>query len=339
MNGRLLVFNCHEAWVYQLHLLRRPLDVVVDLPGRHLRGWDSAVRPLPPLARLVSLGDVRASRETYDCILAHNLTDLLDVKTLPGPRLLVIHLTLDGMILEQRAKTERRDFQRATARFLSMSRAHVMAVSLLKGRSWGFTNEEDVVPLTADPADYLPWQGDRAAALRIASFVMRRPQTLLWSLHQQAFADVPVTLVGHNPELPGVRPSRDWDELKRILQHHRFYIHTADPNLEDGYNTATLEAMAAGLPVLGNCHPTSPIQHGVNGFLSDDPVELKSYAQQLLADHELARQMGQAAQRTVLEQFSGEAFRTGMLRCIEEAQRLWHLPGADTSLGGNHRDQ
>jgi glycosyltransferase involved in cell wall biosynthesis len=321
MNGRLLVFNCHEAWVYQLRLLNLPIDIVVDLPGRHTREWDRAIRPIPPSSRLISLSEVQASRETYDCIIAHNLTDLLDVKALAGPRLLMIHLTLDGMILEQQAKTNREEFRRAVAQFVEITRAHVVAVSRLKGRSWGF--EEDVVPLCAEPAEYLPWEGNLAKGLRIASFVKRRPQTLLWEFHQNAFADVPVTLVGHNPEIAGVRPSANWANLKEILQRHRFYIHTADPKLEDGYNTATLEAMAAGLPVLGNCHPSSPVVHGVSGFLSNDADEVKSYAKRLLADRELARGMGEAARRTVAEKFSPESFRVGMLKSIERTRKKW----------------
>ena len=34
MNGRTLVLNCHEAWIHQLRLLDRSLDIVVGLPGR-----------------------------------------------------------------------------------------------------------------------------------------------------------------------------------------------------------------------------------------------------------------------------------------------------------------
>jgi hypothetical protein len=35
MNGRILVLNCHEAWIHQLRLLDQPLDIVVGLPGLH----------------------------------------------------------------------------------------------------------------------------------------------------------------------------------------------------------------------------------------------------------------------------------------------------------------
>lgn len=101
-----------------------------------------------------------------------------------------------------------------------------------------------------------------------------------------------MTLVGRNPDMPGVEPARNWEHLKEIFSQHRFYAHTADPLYEDGYNMASIEAMAAGLPVLSNRHPSSPIQHGVNGFVSDDPTELNHYAKLLLEKPDMARSMG-----------------------------------------------
>jgi len=64
---------------------------------------------------------------------------------------------------------------------------------------------------------------------------------------------------------------------------------------------AALEAMAAGMPVLGNRHPTSSIEHGKSGFLSDNPYELQKYAMILLDDRDLAVKMGRQAQKIVVE--------------------------------------
>ena len=86
---------------------------------------------------------------------------------------------------------------------------------------------------------------------------------------------------------------------------------------------ASLEAMAAGMPVLGNRHPTSPIQHGKSGFLSDDPHELQKYARILLEDRELAIKMGRQAQKIVLERFSTDRFRESFLKSIETARQKW----------------
>jgi hypothetical protein len=321
MNARLLVFDCHEAWVYQLRALDQRMDVVVGLRGRHVDGWDETVRPVPPNASLVRLDDVLRASESYDCIIAHNLSDLLDAKSLRCPRLLVVHETLDGAIREQGATLDPREFRNAVAKFVGMTGTHVVSVSKLKGRSWGF--EDDIVPFSADPRDYLDWKGDLARGLRVSNHILRRPRILLWDLHKQAFDGLPVTLVGNNPELEGVKPSASWSDLKDIFSRHRFYIHTADPNLEDGYNMSTLEAMAAGLPVLGNRHPTSPVKHGVSGFLSDNPAELRRYAETLLEDRELAARMGRAARETVSKSFSSGRFRQDFSRSIELARRNW----------------
>ena len=322
MNERLLVFDCHEAWVYQLRLLGRPLDIVIGLRGRHTEGWDERMRPVPSGARLIRLEEALGSREPYACVVTHNLTDLLEVKALAGPRLLVLHETLDGAVREQGLRVSTAEFRAAVARYTEFTATHVVAVSALKGRSWGF--EQDVVPFCADVDDYPSWCGDLPRGLRVANHVARRPHTLLWDFHERAFGDLPVSLVGHNPGWERARPATDWSDLKESLRRHRFYIHTAHPDLEDGYNMATAEAMAAGLPVLGNCHPTSPVEQGVSGFLSDRPEELRAFAMRLLSDGELAARLGAAARTTAARRFSKAQFVRSFERSLEAAQRLWH---------------
>ena len=331
MSDRLLVFDCHEAWVYQLQALPLPMDVVVGLRGRHTDGWDENMRPVPRNARLMRLEDALRNPHPYQCIVAHNLTDLLDAKTLEGPRLLVVHETLDGALQEQGSTVSAEEFREAVAKFVRMTGTHVMAVSKLKGRSWGF--EDDVVTSCVEPAEYLPWKGDLARGLRVANHIQRRPSILLWDFHKKVFDGLPVTLVGRNEDMPGVNPSRNWEALKETFSHHRFYIHTADPSLEDGYNMSTLEAMAAGLPVLGNRHPTSPVEHGVSGYLSDDPAELRGYASRLLADRELAARMGQAARETTAKRFSAARFQQDFMRSLEFARRKWQPRAPITAAG------
>jgi hypothetical protein len=321
MNNRLLVFNCHEAWIYQLRLLRCPLDIIVDLRGRHTAGWDENMRPIPAGARLASWDDVLQKRESYRCIVAHNLTDLLDARALSGPRILMLHETIEGAAREQSLSVPLHEFREAVTQFVRLTHTRAVAVSELKGKSWRCAN--DIVPNSADSEDYHPWSGELAKGLRVANHVALRPYTLLWNFHMKTFEGLPVTLVGRNPGWEGVQPAKNWADLKEIFRRHRFYIHTADPRLEDGYNMAMLEAMAAGLPVLGNRHPTSPVEHGVSGFLSDDPLELRGYAQRLLADRELAGRMGLAASKLVAGRFSGAQFREKFNCSIEKAQGLW----------------
>ncbi|MBN1506864.1 MAG: glycosyltransferase family 4 protein [Sedimentisphaerales bacterium] len=330
----LLVFNCHEPWVYQLGVLGYALDIVVGLKGKYNKGWDYCMRPLPAHARLITLSQAIQSSKDYYCIITHNTTDLLDVRLRPEPRLLVLHHTLEGRLREEQSTIDPQKMKDMLHYYVELVGGHVVATSMFKGESWGFT--DDIVHFGIDVSEYLPHRGDMAAGLRICNFVSSRRKILLWDLHEQAFTGLPVTLVGHNPDRPGVQAARDWDHLKMILQAHRFYIHTADPTLEAGHNMASAEAMAAGLPVIGNCHPTSPIRHGVCGFLSDDPQKLRSYARMLLEDPSLARLMGQQARKTVAERFSLTRFKHAFLRSIEIARRKWYTRKIDpASTAGN----
>jgi glycosyltransferase involved in cell wall biosynthesis len=249
------------------------------------------------------------------------MTDLLDVKHRPEPRINVIHMTIETRVLEEKSNIAPEKMKEILHEYLELIGGHAVAVSRNKGRSWGFS--EDIVLLSSNPEDYLPYSGQLACGLRISNFIERRKEYLLWDFHEAAFGAVPVRIVGYNPGMPGAEASKNWDNLKELLQSHRFYIHTADPRYEDGFNMATLEAMAAGMPVLGNRHPTSPIEHGKSGFLSDDPYELQKYARILLDDRDLAAKMGREAQKIVAERFSTTRFKEAFLKSIEIARHKW----------------
>ena len=317
----LLVFNCHEAWVHQLGALGYALEIIVGLKGAYKPTWDKQMRPVPSHSRLVSLPEALQSPKRYYCIITHNITDLLDVKSRPEPRLIVLHSTLEGRIIEEGASVTPEKMRQTLSTYLELVGGHAVAGTMLKAQSWGFP--EDVVVVGVDPADYPQYSGQEACGLRICNFIESRKKILLWDFHEKAFDGIPVRLVGHNPNMKGVAASQSWDHLKQLLQSHRFYIHTADPKLEDGFNMATLEAMAAGMPVLGNQHPSSPVRHGVSGFLSDEPGELRKYAEILLADRELAIRMGREARKTIMEHFSVSRFREAFLTSIETARRKW----------------
>jgi len=316
-----LVFNCHEAWIHELRWLPWQIDLITDLPGRAVRGWDTAMRPLPAGARVISLEEARTQGGGWHCILCHNVSDLLAAKDLRGPRLMVIHVTLEGRMQEEQPRFTATEMQAQLLQYCQLNHVHLIAVSALKGRSWGFHG--DLVRLAVNVEDYPQCTGTLSEGIRVSNLISVRPKILLWDFHRAAFEGLPIKLVGRNPDMPGVEPSRDWAELKSLLAERRFFIHTAATTMEDGYNLATLEAMATGLPVLGNRHPTSPVEDGVSGFLSDDPAQLRGYAVRLLEDRELALRMGQAARARVHEQFGVDRFRDGMVEAVEKARALY----------------
>ena len=277
------------------------------------------MRPVPAGARLLTLDEALAGRTEYAAAILHSVTDLLDAKTLECPKIVVLHGTLAGRAFDQQAAEDAPQLGATLKQFLSLTSVRAVAVSSLKARSWGVADE--ILPFGVDPDAYLPYTGELARGIRVSNQFNRRRKILLVDLHEQAFSGLPFTLVGHNADIPGSEPAHDWDHLKELLRTHRFYVHTADPELEDGYNMASLEAMASGLPVIGNVHPSSPIVHGKSGFVSNDPEQLRRYAQQLLDDPELAARLGAEAKRVVGARFHVRTFRAGFRQSIASAQK------------------
>ncbi|MGH9561582.1 MAG: hypothetical protein ACRD3S_09010, partial [Terracidiphilus sp.] len=132
------------------------------------------MRPVPAGARLVGWDQVSQSRQDYGCIVAHNLTDLLDARTLCGPRILVLHETIEGAAREQSLEVSVNEFRSTVKHFLGLTGTHAVAVSPLKAKSWQLT--DDIVPNSAEE-HYPPWSGDLAKGLRVANHIARRPHT------------------------------------------------------------------------------------------------------------------------------------------------------------------
>lgn len=318
--GRLLTFNCHEAWVHQLGALGRPLDIVDGLPGRYTSRWDERMRPVPSGARLITLAEALTSDHAYDAIVGHNLSDLLDTRALVAPRVLVLHVTLEHRLEQGAFSGSPAALVQTIEQYLALTGGVAVAVTARKAASWGLRDCR-VVESGVDVADYLPWRGDVMSGLRVANQISARRRYLAWELHERAFAESPMRILGHNPDMPGVAPPASWAELKEHLSRHRFFVHTADAVLEDGFNMALMEALAAGMPVLGNCHPSSPIEDGACGFLSDDPRLLALYARRLLVDRPLAERMSHQARALAITRFPRARFVSGLEAAILDAQR------------------
>lgn len=324
---RLLVFNCHEAWIAQLDGLPYEIDILVGLPGRATRGWDERARPVPSGARFVTIEVARAS--AYFCTIVHNPADLLEARAVASPRLFVIHNTLEGRMAEEPSSHDAATIRAAFGRLVEQTHAYAAAVSPLKAASWA--GEDGSLVIGYDIDAYGPHVGSLARGLRVTNHAALRRRILKWDLHEAAFGGVPMTLVGDNPGIRGAAPARSFQHLMDLYRVHRFFVHTADPELEDGYNMATVEAMASGLPVLGNVHPSSPIEDGVSGYLSDDPAELAGRARQLLADPALAARLGAAARETARARFSHARFAAALALAIDKARARWAASGMLTA--------
>ena len=106
------------------------------------------------------------------------------------------------------------------------------------------------------------------------------------------------------------------------------------PSRGEGFGIVYAEAAACGKPVIASNQggATDAVIHSVTGF-AVDPTSVEAVAEAaciLLGDPDLARQMGEAGRRFVVENFSLEAFERRVVALLAES-------GLRTRLGQHHR--
>lgn len=318
---RVLTFNWHEAYLHLLSKTGHAFDVVQKRKAG-LYGWIEAFRPVPENVRLVHLHEARERLRAglYDRVIAHNFEDLLAVQGCDVPVVLVFHNKLTTEIALNRMPVDRQAYLRQAQRLMgSLPDLRLVFVSPSKQLDWGF--EGRVILPGIDPGDYSGYIGDEPRVLRVGNGLKERDLMLGWSAQERILEGIPSTVVGLNPSLPESRLPASWDELRSLLVHHRVFLNTTLPPFEDGYNLAMLEAMATGMPVVSIANPSSPIEDGLNGFVSADEGVLRERIREILQDRERAIAVGRKARETVLERFPIDRFLAAWREVLEEGPR------------------
>lgn len=111
--------------------------------------------------------------------------------------------------------------------------------------------------------------------------------------------------VGKTPGLS--EPAKDINELVKFHNEAQVFINTS---LVSPIPMSLLEAMSSGSACVSTatCEIPRIIKNGYNGYLSNDPKELRKYLLMLLNDPSECRRIGQNARKTILEDFSMDKF-------------------------------
>jgi glycosyltransferase involved in cell wall biosynthesis len=315
---RVLTFNWHEAYLCLLAKTGHQWEIVERRKGG-TSTWFYETRPVPANARLVTEGTARdrLRRGGYDVVVCHNLHDALLVHEYEVARVLVFHNKLTTELALGGNQVDRATVLAEYRRLLDASPGFLLVfISPSKQEDWGL--EGTVIRPGIDLAEYGGYEGSEARALRIGNFMRDRDLMLGYSIQRAVLGGRPSTLLGLNEGEADGRFTRSWDDLKACLRSHRFLLSTTVHPFEDGYNLATLEAMATGMPVVSLDNPTSPVRDGVNGYISNDLDYLRDRIDLLFRDRELARALGAAARHTVEVEFPIDRF-TAAWNCVLES--------------------
>jgi glycosyltransferase involved in cell wall biosynthesis len=104
-----------------------------------------------------------------------------------------------------------------------------------------------------------------------------------------------------------------------------------------GQQVKIVEAMAHGLAVIAliNVAETSPIEHGVNGFIAHNAEEFSRYTMQLWSDRQLCQKMGAAARKMMEDKFASSSVAANLRDVISIANRVeWKMPQPQIVIDG-----
>jgi hypothetical protein len=145
----------------------------------------------------------------------------------------------------------------------------------------------------------------RSGVLTVAHDFIKRDYALNYSGWKRITDGLPSKAVGETDGLS--KASESVQYLVKEYQNALVYI---NPSTLSPVPTSMLEAMACGCAIVSTatCEIPNIIEHGVNGFMSNDEKELRGYIEHLLANPEEATKMGYQARKTITEKFSEDRF-------------------------------
>ncbi len=182
-------------------------------------------------------------------------------------------------------------------------------ISDFNKQAWGYQNEKNTAVIEHG-VDTDFWKPDEAierdnVCLSVVNDWPNRDWCCGFNLWRKTSNGLPVRVYGKSPGLSVVADSTE--HLRTIYQKSKIFYNTS---LHSPVPSVLLEAMACGCAIVStaNCMIPEIIQHGENGLLADTADELRASCQYLLDNPSKARELGEAAKKTMQDKFNLQRF-------------------------------
>lgn len=172
--------------------------------------------------------------------------------------------------------------------------------------AWGINYNTTVIHHGIDSEAFKPIDIDKdGSVLTVANDFVKRDYCLNYSGWRRVTTGLPVRLVGDTKGLS--KSASSTEEL--VSEYNKCSVYFNSTTLSP-IPTTLLEAMSCGCAVVSTatCMIPEIIENGVNGFISNNETELRSYIDILLKDKELASRIGAKARETILNNFGESKF-------------------------------
>lgn len=184
-------------------------------------------------------------------------------------------------------------------------------ISEFTAYSWGFDPDDDEVSIINPPIDtklFDEWKGNDNRVLSLVRNYKERSDIMGFNIFQEIGKQFPTKKV--DAEILDIK------ELIENYQKAPVFINTSQWH---PCPLALLEAMSVGCPVVTSdtTSLSEIIIDGENGFVTNNVDEMKSRIGELMSNKELANKIGQAARKTIQENFNAE-------KCVNQFNSVLH---------------
>lgn len=181
----------------------------------------------------------------------------------------------------------------------------------------GYVGADAFIRFYKDPEEYKGWNGQVNQVITVAQSMKKRDDALKFHIFDKATRGFPRTLYGHQNEDVGELwgGSLTYEELLQAYRDNRVFFYTC--TFPAPYTMGFMEAWMCGTPIvaigseLASFHLEVPflIDNGVNGFTSNNLLELREHISMLLKDYNLAKEISAEGRKKAIELFSKEKIK------------------------------
>ncbi len=308
---RILTWHVHGNYLYYLSQVPHTFCLPVD--AERSAGYGGRAGSLPWGDNVVEV-PVEAIRDTdFDCILfqsrRHYLEDQHRLLSGPQRRLPRVYLEHDPPQMHPTGTRHPVD-DPAT---LLVHVTHFNRLMWDNGRTPTRVVEHGV--LLPHPPHY---SGELPRGIAVINHLARRGRRLGADVLETARRLAPIDLVGMESELAGGLGEIPNLELPGLLARYRFYFH---PTRWTSLGLSAIEAMMSGLPLVGlaTTELATVIRNGETGFIDTNVEKLIDAMHLLIAQPDLAAEMGEAARAYACERFDIRRFVDDWLSVFQQA--------------------
>jgi glycosyltransferase involved in cell wall biosynthesis len=313
----ILTFPTHERYESNLTKTRHRF-YAYRAPG--IKDWNKTYAPLPENYELLPTNhnfqnnplDTLPKYVEFDLILSQNKAGQFQIAKYISQQLYLPLISMEHTLPPEWYNNE------------EISTVHNMSgninifISEYSKNQWRWPSDNvKIIPNTVDTNTFKPLNIERGNhILNIGNDVKNRDYFLNYSGWKRIVQGIPNKLIGDNPGLS--KPAKSVDDLVFEYNTCGVYLNTTT---HSSMPTVILESMACGTPTVSTatCGIPELIDHGVNGFLSNDEAELKKYCVMLLKDKELAKQIGSNARQKMIDKFGVDSFISKWHQVFQEA--------------------